>query len=127
MKARLPDIVSGSINNSFINLTASEVQTTSGSNVQTAIDELVTKTNSATNFSVTQPLFIKTYTENGNSNVFTLPKTPDVITDIWALSDTSAYYLRSTDYSTSGKDVTILSPTLDETITIKVIYTSKEV
>lgn len=78
--------------------------------------------------SVPQPSFIKSYLENNESNVFTLPKLPDLIWDVYVLEgDDAFYYLRNTEYSVSGDNITIITPTMTDTMAVKINYTSKEV
>ncbi len=78
------------------------------------------------NIATVQQPFIKAYKDNGNSNVFTLPKLPIAVTDIWVLDGgTSMSYLRVGNYSISGQDVTITSPAMTDTSVVKIIYTSK--
>lgn len=72
-----------------------------------------------------QPPFVKSVADNDGSNVFTLPKTPAVVFDVWVLDgDAAMHYLRLADYSVTGTDVIISNPTLTSTMDIKINYTA---
>ncbi len=76
-----------------------------------------------------QEPYILTAEENGMSNVFVLPKTPDVVFDVLINEGTDAfYYLRVSNYTVNktAKTVTINAPALTAIMEIKINYTSRE-
>ncbi len=138
-----------------VNLTANDILTTSGKSIQETLDEggggvetdpvwkqaepqinsrLSSLEASSSSQSIVQPSFRMTVTANSGSNVFELPKTPDVIFDVWILefdesgeTQVGMFYLLPSNYSISSKSVTINNPTLTDRMQIKINYTSKEV
>lgn len=92
--------------------------------LQARFDALVT---ALENTSQVQQPFIKSYDDNGNSSVFTLPKTPTVIMNVYVLSASEFHLLQDDDFSVVGNTVTVTNPTMTTGNKIKVLYTAKEV
>lgn len=84
-------------------------------------DERIQSMQDSTSGSV-MPSYIKGYTENGSSSVFILPVIPKFILQVQVLTDTSITILQDSDYSLSGANLTISTPTLVDGDRIKVLY-----
>ena len=64
-------------------------------------------------------------TDYNGTQVYTLPKAPDVVFEVWILNgDTSATLLQISDYTWSGTDLTISNPTLSSGMKVRVHYTA---